>query len=311
MSTIVTRSLGGNDNYDRQAVKVDSSAYAAKWGVIEVTLTNYITAGSGTLGGNVDVRSPNYNVENDDIFVNNTAIGTSGATTSITKKAYIAVNNGVVGPSALVNPDGTWDLLWLTYTQAANNAQTNTNVTLTYTIAFTDLTPSTTNPSNTGTLSLSLDNVKVKDKAYVGIAASSLSGLNGRVTAQINSLAITSIDKPLSQVTNINPNVPYGAMGDSVPVFTVMNEKSDGNVFTIQGVLISHPTSKVSGTKTYVQQFMVFAVNAGKIDGNAKNVNMTNPQALTLRCALEKLPDWPCDDTVTATIGYTIGFTSM
>ena len=43
-ATISTRALGGNDNFDRIAIRVDGNAYkdangVGKWGIIEVVLT--------------------------------------------------------------------------------------------------------------------------------------------------------------------------------------------------------------------------------------------------------------------------------
>lgn len=316
MSTIVTRALGGYDNFDRQAIRVDANNYRdlttgfGKWGIIEIVLTSYAVAGSGTLAGHIDLRSPNYNVETDDILVNNVAIPSSPGTVPITKKVYIAVNAGVPGPSVLVNPDGTWDLLWLTYTQTPNNAQTNTVVTVTYTLsAFLDLT-TTVNPANTSTFSLAIDNVKTSARNYIGVAASSLTGQNGRILAQINTLAITTIDRPVPLVTDFAP-LPIERPEDYVPFFEVINAKTETNVFTGQGVLASHPVSKLAGTKTYYQCYMIFAVNTGKVDGNGRNFAMSNSQALMLCCTLYKDPSWPCDDTVTGVVGYTATFTAM
>jgi hypothetical protein len=69
MSSLLSRSLGGRDVIDRQAIRVNSQDYKDKWGIIEIILTSYGISGSGTPAGNVDVRPPNFNADNDEIYV--------------------------------------------------------------------------------------------------------------------------------------------------------------------------------------------------------------------------------------------------
>ena len=157
MATITTRELSETDTIDRQAIRVDALTYADKSGILAITLGDLVTVG---LSGIVDIRVPNYNPKNDDIQLDEAvkAAGTYALATTV----YIAVNDGVPGPAARVNPDGTWDLVDLTLTY--DDGDDDINAVLNYTIAFTDLTPSTTNPSSgNATVALSVSDVKLDD----------------------------------------------------------------------------------------------------------------------------------------------------
>lgn len=143
MSTVATRALSGKDVSDIVPIKVDGHTYEDKYGLLEVSITNYAwgpTAGAA-VAGNVDIRSPNFNQDNDNAIVDNVALTNTQGSTNLTSKYYVAVNNGQPGPSASVQPDGTWDLMNIKYTQPANNALPPVTVTVTYTVTFTDMTP--------------------------------------------------------------------------------------------------------------------------------------------------------------------------
>lgn len=303
MATITTRSLSGKDVSDKVAVKVNMETYEDKWGIIEVTLTSYTWGSGSTSGdyGNISVAVPNYLEDNDDLIVDNDALTQSGDTVSISQKYYFAVNNGVIGPAAKVNGDGSWDLIHLIYTQPlADNGGANalppTSATLTYSVAFTDLTPSTTNPANTGTLTLKVNNTKISDSGLVNLDSSTYSGANGYVKAWINAMTNTTIDLP-STVINPIPN-------DLTPYFSV---RTTGSAVP----LITSAMSKISGTRTYSQQMFLFAINNGKVDANGLNIKATTSQGSFLEAKMEKLPDWPCDDHVTAAVAYTVAFTAI
>ncbi len=304
--SISTRALGGNDNVDRRSVRVDGQNYKDKSGIIEVVLTSYTTSGTGTLGGNVDLRPAGYNADNDEIYLNNVAIGAAPATVSITKKFYVAVNNGVPGPNATVNPDGTWDLLILTYVQAPNNAQVNTIVQFNYTLtAFLDLT-ATVNPADTGSLPLVVDGSRIQDEFVIALAASTIAAQNGRIRATLNWLQNEVIDQSPAQAA-----IPVaGVANDPAPYFSVLNAKTPSNVTTGQGVLTQHQLAKISGVKTYYQCHMIFAVNNGKVDGNGSNLLMSVASQVALfNVTLYKAV--PTDDIVTATVAYSAVFTAM
>lgn len=304
VSTIATRSIGGNsDLVDKIAIKVDAETYKDKWGIIEITVTSYAW-GSGSTGGNygkVDIRVPKYIADNDTPIVNNVALTTSGGTTSVTKKYCFAVNNGVPGPAAYVQPDDTWDLLYLTLTLPEDNVLTPFSVTLTYSIAFTDLTPSS-NPSDTGTLSFSIDNDKTADSVFITNPSSTYSGHNGRVVVQLNDLHLIAIDKPDS-VTDPIAN-------DQVPLFVVSNDRSSPGFGTTLPI-ITHPTSKVGGDKNYVKKLLVYAINNGKVDGNGRNIKATTNTVSFMEAKIAKVDQWPCDDYITGILDYALTWTDM
>jgi hypothetical protein len=309
MATLSTRTLGGQDAIDRQAVRVNGADYKDKWGIIEVVLTSYTTSGSSTLSGNVDLRPANYNPDNDEIYVNNVQIAGTPGTVSITKKFYVAVNNGVPGPSVRVNPDGTWDLLVLTYGQKPGS-NIGTTVTLNYTIsAFLNLT-STSNPADSGALSLVVDSDgRNEDNAGVSLAASGAAGLNGRVLATINWVQNMVVDQPPNDVQYTDNLFPAGVPDDPAPYISVLNSRTPSSPAS-QGVLLSHQLPKISGTIVHYQRHMVFAVNNGKIDGNGRNAKISS-QAQHQLFDVELRKVAPADDTVWVSIGYSAAFTSM
>lgn len=304
MGTVVTRTISGKDRKDRVAIKVNPEAYEEKWGILEVTVTNYAWGAGSTSGdyGFVRLKAPRYNEDNDTIFLDDVALTTSGGTEVVAFKHYVSVNNGVVGPSAFVQPDGSWDLLHLYYEQPEDNViDPGIAVTLTYSVAFTDLTP-VSNPTDDGTLTLNVNNVKVQDQGFITEPATTFANKSGYVVAQINDLHLTAIDEPIE----VNATVP----SDSVPLFTVENDKTTSGSFTTQQV-INHPTSKVSGDRTYQEKLMVFAINNGKADGNAKNVKASANYMSFLKVTLQKIANWPCDDWVTAITDYALDFTEV
>jgi hypothetical protein len=304
MATIVTRTLGKADRYDRKTIRVDGLAYKDKWGIIEILLTNYVTTVSG---GSVDVRVPNFNAANDNVNVSDK--GNTAGTTAVTSKIYIAVNNGIPGPSVRVNPDGTWDLLDLVYTLPENNALTGCICTLTYTLsAFLDLTASLTNPTTTGTAYLDISPGKHSDSGIIGILNSSLGSSNGYIKAWLNAITSTMIDKTVPYVGDSDP---VGLDKDPAPNFAVVSGSADCAGCAVDGALtmIRHPLAKVAGVKTYSQGLLVFAVNTGKIDGNGMQLKGTNGQAAALKCILEQAPGG--DDTANLAVEHTITFTAI
>ncbi len=309
MTTAVTRYIGKTDRMDKVAVKVDALDYKDKWGIIKVSVTNYIIAndnsetGTPTVG-TVDIRNPQFNADNDNAIVDNATIANKSTTVSVTKDYFFAVNNGVIGPGAFVQPDGTWDLLHLTFKldDAFDPGVAHYHVTITYTLTYTDLTPSS-NPTDTSTLALNVDNKKLSDSSFIQTAASTYSGLNGRVLIQIN--ALDSVVQDIPNDGTDNADVP-----DSVPLFTVTSMKSPVG-FGDNVSIINHPQTKVSGTKTYSKMLMIFAVNGGKIDGNATNSKGSTNMVTFAECRLAKLPEWPCNDITTGTVHFTNSFTSM
>jgi hypothetical protein len=148
------------------------------------------------------------------------------------------------------------------------------------------------------TLALNVNNEKLSDFAMIDYDGATLSGISGFLKVIINSLACVVIDEPKSVE---EPNAL-----DGTPVFQIANEKSVNGGST---VLAGHPTSKISGTRTYTDTLFIFAVNNGKIDANALNFKATENRKHLLRAILAKVPQYPCDDEVTATLDYTTSWT--
>ena len=144
MSTVTTRTLTGKDVYDTVAIKANGDDYANKYGILVVSITSYAwgtgTPGSSADAGRVDIRVPKFNPASDDAVVDNVKLTNDGGTTSVTKEYRFAVNNGVCPPAAFEEPDGTWDLLICKY-ELPFNTPLSLALTVTYTLAFTDLTP--------------------------------------------------------------------------------------------------------------------------------------------------------------------------
>jgi hypothetical protein len=306
MSSVVTRILSGQDIFDLVPIKVDPEFYKDKWGIIEVTVTSYSWgAGTGSVdAGKIDLRSAQFNQNNDTPLLNNVPLITSGGSQTLTtnNKYYFAVNNGVIGPGAFVEPDGSWDLLNLKYQQPSNNSLLPTAVTLNYTLAFTELTP-TVLPIETGSFTLHVDNVKTDDVGQIMQATSTYTSKNGYVKAQILSLETVAIDAP------VNVFVPNGqpTLNDSVPVVKIVNDPSG---FGSEKPLFNMANTKRSGKRNLINALMVFAVNSGLVDGNANNIKGAG-QASLIVANLNKVQGWPCDDVVDLTIHYALNFTQI
>lgn len=305
MSTIVTRSLSRKDRFDKVAVKVNEEDYEDKWGILEVDVTEY-SWGSGVDAGDygtVDLRPAQYTEDNDNILVDAVNLAASGGTTAVGKKYYFAVNDGVVGPAAFRQDDGSYDLLWLKYELPEDNTLEPVAVTLTFTTTFTEVTVST-NPTDDGTLTLNVNNVKVSDLGTITKPASDFTNKNGYVVAQINDLHTIVIDRP------VDVAVPNPVTTDSVPLFRVFNSVTPRS-FGSEQRLIQHGTTKVSGSKTYKEKALVFAINDGKVDGNATNIKATTNYVAFLKAMLDKVGNWQCDDHVTCVVDYACDFTEV
>ncbi len=306
MSSIVTRLLGGVDRFDRQAIRVDAGAFASKSGIIEVTVVSYVTPVGG---GYIDVRAPNYNPANDDVVVSG---GAGSGTETLNKKVYIAVNNGQPGPSAQVNPDGTWDLLVMTVTLPDGNVLSSYSIALNYSVSFTDLTPSTSNPTTgNGSLTLNVSPSQPEDAAAIGILDSSIGSSNGYIKAWLNSVVSTVVDKTVPPIGILNP---VGNTGDPSATLTVTGSDRNSGGCGCNGsgqrlTLVQHRLAKLAGSKTYSQAMFVFAVNTGKIDANGKPGKGTNSQSVCLKAKLELPPD--SDDTVSLAVSYNVSFQAV
>lgn len=288
MSAITTRSLGKKDRYDRQSVRIDGIDYVGKAGILEITLTSLVSVGTG--GGEPLLQVPNFNPANDDVIYNTSIV--AAATVTLTNKIYVSVNSGVPGPSARVNQDGTWDLLDLTYTLDEENTFTGLTLALNYSVAFTDLTPSTTNPTmGNASLTLNIGDGQTHDTAEIGVLNGTISTSSGYIKAWINQITSTIVnDGTIIPSATFTVNMPGGGCG----------------CCGSSQALISHPLAPVTGTKIYSQGMVIFAVNVGKIDGNGTVGKGTNGQSVALECELNSETD-----KLSLSVSYNVAFQSM
>lgn len=144
MATVVTRTLTGKDVFDVVAIKANKEEYEDLYGILVVSVTNYIWGAGGAGGaadaGRVDIRVPKYNPLTDTPVVDNVKLTADQGTTVVSKEYRFAINKGAVPPSANEEPDGTWDLLLCKYELPFDTAL-SLALTVTYTLTFTDLTP--------------------------------------------------------------------------------------------------------------------------------------------------------------------------
>lgn len=335
MATITTRNLKGADtarltgfgpnsslNFDKVAITMDPEAYMPtwgpnKWGIIEINLTSYSWANTNVSTaslniGILDIRVPQFNSSNDWAVANKVLLTNEAGSVSINQKYYISVNNGMPGPSVFIQPDGSWDLMYLSLDLLADADTTNEyNATLTYTITYTDLTTAltftgnppviSTNPADTGTLSLSVNSSRLSDSAYITDQVTNYTAMGGYTVVQLNSLECLDIDTPIDSVlvngTNPTPN-------DSVPMFTVTPTVTPG--FSSNSPIVSFPCRKVSGNRTFAQKLMVYAINAGVVDGNGSLVKSANSFPNFMRVDLNKMPEWACDDDYNIILHYSL-----
>lgn len=328
MATVTTRNLKGANtaqlsgfspnsslNFDKVAITIDPEAYMPtwgpnKWGVFEIDITSYSwdndNATNNTINvGTLDIRVPQFNSASDWAVADHVMLTQEQGTVTLNEKYFVSVNNGMPGPSVFVQPDGSWDLLYLNLNllTAVNNEY---NATLTYTVSYTDLTPGITfagdppvvssNPSDTGTLVLSVDNSQLTDSAYITDQVTDYTNKSGYTVVQLNKLVTSNIDTPIDSKTN--------AAGDSVPLFAVTPTTTPG--FSAAAPLVKFPTRKISGSRNFVEKIMVFAVNNGVVDGNGSTVKSASSFPNFMRVDLMKLPNWPCDDDVSVTLHYAL-----
>src|SRR4051794_15635529 len=121
MATVVTRSLALTDRFDKIAIRVQSEDYADKFGALVLTLTSI----SWTSGTNISIDTGLVNLyppmDSENRLLNNYNLTTTVGTFNITKKYVTSYNNGIPGPSARRNPDGSWDLLELSFEMPEDN----------------------------------------------------------------------------------------------------------------------------------------------------------------------------------------------
>lgn len=146
MATVVTRTLVGKDVFERIAIKEDGEQYnkagQEKWGILTVSLTSYAITGTPDADNKcrVDIRPSNYHPDTDNIIVDYAQHTSNPGTVAIDKTYKFAINKGVPGPAVRIQPDGSWDLIDVIF-ETVFGSTVSLTLTVTYTLAFEDLTP--------------------------------------------------------------------------------------------------------------------------------------------------------------------------
>lgn len=315
MSTVASRALSKTNRKDLIKIKVDDvHTYKAecgacggtnKSGYFKLAISSIAVSGTGTSAGEtfkITAKVPNHHPSNDTKIVNDQEPATNVASVTADKSSYIfAVNHGVPGPSVFVDGDGTWDLLHVTVELNEDTPITNFVVTITYTITWTEI-DLTTNAYTERTLVTSVSKDRKKHEGR--IIRSTPSG-QGYYRLQLKKL--------VTEVTNENEDFE-----DSVPLFSVYNVPSPSS-YGVKYPIMQHPTGKGSSvTKTYNPKLaaLIVAVNSDKPDGNMAVVPQNDAGTAAdkvhgAEVCLEKKPEWPCDDDVTATLTYTFDFETV
>lgn len=317
MSTVVSRTLAGSDVLDRLAIKVNGASYVGKSGVFKVHVTSYSFL-CGADDGNlmIDIRPPQYCPVCDTIMVENTTkdqgdgVG-SPSTVTLNADYYITLNNGVPGPAAFVQGDGTWDLLKIDFQAAVGT--TSAVLTVTYTVTFKDYADFTGSPTS-DTVVVGVQYNKFYDSKKISAIFDDYDSGVACVAIKVVSLAnVTSNGNPGAGILNIG-NYPLDFANDSVPEFAVSNIVHPYTYGQRRDV-VKHAISKTTGTITYLESLsdyvthsnvMIFAFNGGLVDGNArltKSAAGNDFDFMVAEMAIRQ--DWPTTDTVVGTCTYT------
>jgi hypothetical protein len=313
MSTnLVSRYLGPTDRHQRMSIKLNPEDYRSpasgagnKWGLITLTISSISIANlsgspiSGVLG-TVDIRPSQYNVENDNILLTEAITNSPYTHTLMGKKYCFAVNNGVIGPGAFVEPDGSWDLLDIKYDLPDGYALDQVQLTVNYTISFTDLTPSGPSAGASQAV-LHVDNDKTAD--FVIISDSSFAGtLSGYISCQLASYDLEVADKP--DFADPVDLLDVAHKNDSVPLLIWDNLRTPYSNYS-KNMAVLTPMSKSGGHSTFNRCLYVFAVNGSKIDANG-SAGHGYDRVNLVRADLFKWPPYPCDDVVDLKLNYDI-----
>jgi hypothetical protein len=320
MASVSTRNIGAGDMYDRVAIKYDAEAVNAlsgnKWGIIKVTITSVTLANVGgnktQNTGTVDLRAANFNENCDVPILDHVTLADNHTSPSLGSQTtfYCSVNNGVLVPSAFLQGDNTYDLMYLTLRLPEGNT-TDVTATVNYTLTYTDKTQSSV-PSSTDSFTLHVYKNKTVDQALLCNNATGFTPTDGYCTFSAVSLTTTAIDVPTDfDLPELQTDIQqwFAQQPDSVPQFTLAPAVTPWPG-VMQGPLLQHPVTKNSGAKNYpVRSFMVFAMNGGKVDANGSNfkggaVSQAGPQICFFIGALQKLAQWPCNEDVTAVFTY-------
>lgn len=311
MSTVTTRTISKTNMGDIVPVRCNLEDYtsggANKWGYLKIRVTGYSwtdgTGGTAVDAGTLSINVPNYSEDNDSVILAPTALtNTVGSVGSLTLDTIVAINNGVPGPSVRMNPDGSFDVLDMKYVLTPGSLLTNQTATLTYTVAFTDLTDHSLN-NNGSTVTLDIHDDKFTDSFVVNKAASTFTAKNGYVTVKLNSLINNVDDIPNqnfdAQLVNADP---VGDDGTPLFVFGTLNKQ----------LVLSHMMAKRSGLKYYQDALWVFAINNGKVDRNGMNARASDGNFVVFtRGVMSKVAESPCDDYVQGVVNYTYAFTQV
>ena len=153
MSALTLKYVSPTDLYSNGALKVAPEAYnpaflLPKTGLIEVKITSIALSYQGTpITGKgaiiIDIRAANFNEDCDNTILNEATINQDVSTYTFANDDgtyYFSVNGGVVGPSAMIDNDDSWNLLNV-LVQMHPDCLIPVQVTVNYIVTFTDYTP--------------------------------------------------------------------------------------------------------------------------------------------------------------------------
>jgi hypothetical protein len=308
MAIISTRPLSSDRPHDIMTISVDPVVIDpdsdGKTGYYSVVVNSITWVGTGldpTKNFTLDVRAPQFNPQNDTALVDNaTLVSDAGSVTPVRDSSVVAVVGTVPGPSAFIQGDGTWDLLHVETVLPGYTDITDFILSVDYNVSWHEISQ-----DNIDLLSSSSVTLAVSDDQPASSAAISCSPESGDGVYLL---------LPNSLETLIDDEI---AMGDSVPNFALVSVPTVG-AWSSGEQILNHPISKASShTKYYMNKsLMVYAVNDGKIDANGSAGELNNSGSIgqyhVLGSAnLWRVPEWPSDDDVSASLSYQYGFISI
>ena len=200
--------------------------------------------------------------------------------------------------SAYLNDDGTFDVCAFMFDCQDNNqipAANPMQFTITYSLTFVDLSTATLPTMTTAlTASLTVDDAQSEIVKFITTPVLANSGY---IVFKLGQVVSSSDNAPPRTSPNFNkPHVTY----DDPPIYNI--SLVDGSVFHSQ-YAARHTRTKVIPASAF--KYIIWAVNQGKIDAGADNVD----QVYTLlRTALDRVDS---DDNATVTISYGLVSTSV
>jgi hypothetical protein len=304
--TVVSQTIDKNNPEARLAVQVeardasvcDSTNRRFRCGVWKVQITA-LTASAGVQAGDTlraTIQPANYDPLCNDQVIQET-IGAGGGTTVALGAEYdhvVAINYGLPGPSAVMEKDGTITLAVIDLELMTTNLELASSIiaTATATVTFTEV------------------------PAYGGMSSPTARTASLAVSPQNEAnWAMLSVDQPGSpstyfgyaaiQLSSLTSSLTPDSMPSATPTALTITTVPQmyGQLMTV----CSYPLPKSQGrSKTFADFFTrVFAINKGKIDGNATGVyqaGRATPIFNLMNCGLTK--DASSTDLAVAGLSY-------